>query len=101
MTWSAANTYCTNQGASLATRLQLGGPQLTTGQYNVRGTVGSLWSEWGDVSTYTGSGFPSGGLTWTSEVGSSGHHYYVDLTTGNVSDFYDSSSLYVACRQGL
>ncbi|WP_432409875.1 inverse autotransporter beta domain-containing protein [Serratia marcescens] len=98
MTWSAANTYCTNQGASLATRLQLGGPH--TDQYNVRGTVGSLWSEWGDVSTYTGAGFP-GSFTWTSEVISSGYHYVVNLTTGIVYDGNDSISYYVACRQGL
>ncbi|WP_327279476.1 invasin domain 3-containing protein [Serratia marcescens] len=101
MTWSAANTYCTNQGASLATRLQLGGPQLTTYQYNVRGTVGSLWSEWGDVSTYTGSGFPSSSGTWTSEVFSSGLHYSVGVATGFVDYYPDSNSSYVACRQGL
>ncbi|MEN4170991.1 hypothetical protein P9A15_24980, partial [Serratia marcescens] len=101
MTWSAANTYCTNQGASLATRLQLGGPQMAVFQYNVRGTVGSLWSEWGDVSTYTGSGFASSRSTWTSEVYSSGSHYSVFLTTGDVFYNTDSFSGSVACRQGL
>ncbi|MEN4170986.1 Ig-like domain-containing protein, partial [Serratia marcescens] len=101
MTWSAANTYCTNQGASLATRLQLGGPQMTAGEYNVRGTVGSLWSEWGDVSTHTGSPLPSSSDAWTSEVYSSSSHYNIRLSTGRVR--YDSSSYhnYVACRQGL
>ncbi|HCR2979759.1 TPA: Ig-like domain-containing protein, partial [Serratia marcescens] len=103
VTWSAANTYCTNQGAALATRLQLGGPQMTAGQYNVRGTVDSLWSEWGNLSTYTGSGFPSSGYTWTSEVYSSGRHYTFSLPTGLVA--YNTSggsnSDYVACRQGL
>ncbi|MGP2819983.1 inverse autotransporter beta domain-containing protein [Serratia marcescens] len=101
MTWSAANTYCTNQGASLATRLQLGGPQMTVGQYNVRGTVGSLWSEWGNLSTYTGSGLPSSSFPWTSEVNSSGNHFIVYLTSGYVYYNFDSASGFVACRQGL
>ncbi|WP_454520621.1 Ig-like domain-containing protein, partial [Citrobacter koseri] len=101
MTWSAANTYCTNQGAALPTRLQLGGTQMTEGQYNARGTVDSLWSEWGDLTKYTGSGFPSSHYTWTSEVVSSGNRYFVSLTTGYVASGSDSYSSYVACRQGL
>ncbi|WP_273831078.1 Ig-like domain-containing protein, partial [Serratia bockelmannii] len=102
MTWSAANTYCTNQGAALATRLQLGGTQMTSGLYNVRGTVDSLWSEWGDLTKYTGSGFPSSNGPWTSEVYLSGsHHYIVRLTAGHVTNGSDSDSWYVACRQGL
>ncbi|TPW51359.1 invasin, partial [Serratia sp. SRS-8-S-2018] len=102
MAWSAANTYCTNQGATLATRLQLGGPQMAAGQYNTRGTTGSLWSEWGDLTKYTGSGVPGGSYAWTSEVYSSGSHYLVYLVTGHVGNGNgDSVSRFVACRQGL
>ncbi|MGQ5837821.1 YrIlm family inverse autotransporter adhesin, partial [Serratia sp. IR-2025] len=101
MTWANANTWCTNQGLSLPTRLELGGTATAVGTYNARGTVESLWSEWGDLTKYAGSGFPSSGYTWTSEVLSSGHDYSVTLPTGYVNGHRDSSSLYVACRQGL
>lgn len=48
-----------------------------------------------------GSGFPGSNNTWTSEVNSSGNHYNVNLTTGNVNNNNDSNSNYVACRQGV
>ncbi|MGP2591302.1 invasin domain 3-containing protein, partial [Serratia marcescens] len=101
LNWSAADAYCTSQGAALPGIAQLGGSQGISGLYNSRGEVGSLWSEWGNLPTYTGSGFPSSSTTWSSEAGSSGYHYNVNLTTGYVSFNLDSDSYRVACRQGL
>ncbi|MDX7274042.1 invasin domain 3-containing protein [Serratia marcescens] len=101
LNWSAADAYCTSQGAALPGIAQLGGSQGISGLYNSRGEVGSLWSEWGNLPTYTGSGFPSSNHTWASEAFSGGNHYNVYLTTGHVNNGPDSYGNYVACRQGL
>lgn len=58
-----------------------------------------MWSEWGDMSKYTGSGFY--GYYWMSEGDGRGRHYFVYQYHGAVNYNFDSTSNYVACRQGL
>ena len=72
--------------------------ELTKGE-GIR-AVGSLWSEWGDMGNYPGSGFVSH-YYWTSEQNSVGYHYLVYLSYGYVYSYDDTSSVYVVCRQDL
>ena len=51
-TWSDAKAYCANKNTSLPTRLQLGGTAQQALEYNQRGTIGSLWSEWGNLRNF-------------------------------------------------
>ncbi|MFQ6283722.1 inverse autotransporter beta domain-containing protein [Yersinia enterocolitica] len=93
MVWSDAAAWCTSQTATQPTRVE-----LTQGQ-NTRG-VGSLGSEWGQMSNYSSSGFGNGGY-WTSEADGIGYHYVVFLNIGIVISGGDSFGDYVVCRQGL
>lgn len=99
LNWSDAAAYCTAQsGYSQPTVQQLNG----NGGYarGTRGTLGGLWSEWGKLSQYNGSGFISSHY-WSSEQKSSGRHYYVYLNNGYVFNINDSYTADVVCRQGL
>ncbi|MFK3915293.1 invasin, partial [Enterobacter cancerogenus] len=103
MSWSAAVAYCTKQsGYSLPTVRQLIGNSSYYGA--PRGTLGGLWSEWGDVLAYSLPGF-TGVNYWSSELRSSGHPYDVNLNNGYVvfdsNDYDDDDTGYVVCRQGL
>ncbi|CNH94607.1 Invasin [Yersinia intermedia] len=103
MTWSAASTWCTNQGMALPTRLQL----TNTSSYGSSGTrqAGSdaLWSEWGNMGNYSNAGFSISGQSyhWTSEAYDGSKHFSVFLFNGNVSNFSNTGGDFVACRQGL
>ena len=89
--WSDAATWCSTQNWDLPTRAE-----LTKGT-NIR-TVGALWSEWGDMSIYLGSGFNFS--SWTSEVAISPAYYIVYLNNGFVN-YYSASDIYVVCREGI
>lgn len=92
--WSEAGAYCTTQsGYSLATVQQLNGG-------GTRGALGGLWSEWGNLLVYGGTGF-SGYLYWSSEQKFSGFHNDVSLRYGLALSYDDSVPNYVVCRQGL
>ncbi|EMN1412633.1 hypothetical protein ROS59_004715, partial [Enterobacter cloacae] len=71
-TWPQARDYCSAQSGSysLATTQQLSGSAAGDDQSHyidgVRGTIGGLWSEWGEVNLYSGSGF-NRDYFWTSE----------------------------------
>lgn len=88
MTWSTANMTCTLPSRSELSR-----------QQKVR-DIGSLYSEWGDMSTYDGSGFV-GNRYWASEQSSGGTHYHVNLGNGVIYNYNGTNSHYVVCRQGL
>ncbi|MEX2954839.1 hypothetical protein AB4K01_26980, partial [Serratia fonticola] len=93
MPWSDASNWCTAQELAQPTR-----GDMTMGS-GVRG-LGSLFSEWGRMDNYSGSGF--GSYTyWTSDEISSRYHYYVQLGNGLASSSGDANGLYVVCRQGL
>ncbi|EBO8100957.1 inverse autotransporter beta domain-containing protein [Salmonella enterica] len=99
LTWSDANTYCSSQsGYSLPTVAQITLHTNYTAT-TARGT-GALWNEWGNLGSYRGAGF-SGGNSWSSEQKNSGRHYLLLQYTGHVYSYYDSSTYYVVCRQGL
>ncbi|EMR7683814.1 hypothetical protein WKA22_004001 [Yersinia enterocolitica] len=94
MNWNDASAWCTARGTTQPTRVQLIQGIGTRG-------IGSLWSEWGNMGNYTGSGFLSI-YYWTSVAGSIGHHDLVFLSSGSIAsniDSYDGG--YVVCRQGL
>ncbi|MFV8988368.1 hypothetical protein [Serratia fonticola] len=93
MPWSDASNWCTAQGLTLPR-----GGDMTKGM-NVRG-MGSLWSEWGRMVNYSGSGFISGNY-WTPEPSGSDSHNIVLLYSGIVSSSYDIDDNSVVCRQGL
>ncbi|TNL00855.1 hypothetical protein CYD30_28515 [Kosakonia cowanii] len=105
MNWSAADAYCTSQsGYSLPTVAQMsnGGPE---GEGQSRAANAGLWSEWGTLSSYSGSGFVND-IYWSSDpdytlskynVG----HYYARLDNGIVTSSYDWDTYSTVCRQGL
>ncbi|WP_447870675.1 hypothetical protein [Serratia fonticola] len=93
MPWSDASNWCTAQGLTQPTR-----GDMSMGSA-VRG-LGSLFSEWGSMGNYSGSGFVND-FYWTSELSSSDNRHLVLLSNGVVGSDYDTSAYYVACRQGL
>ncbi|MCS3490721.1 Ig-like domain-containing protein [Enterobacter sp. SLBN-59] len=93
MNWGTADEYCSFRGG-LPTVADLTSVGSTRG-------VGSLWAEWGRLDTaYSGSGF-LGSLYWTSADNGAGYYYYVNLGNGGVGYSYDTSGIYVVCRQDL
>ncbi|VEN40723.1 unnamed protein product [Callosobruchus maculatus] len=97
MNWSDAAAYCSAQtGYSQPTVQQLNGN--ADHAIGTRGTLGGLWSEWGELSKYSGAGF-SGNFYWSSEQQSSGLHYIVYLSDGLVLSYYDSHTNYVDAGQ--
>ncbi|MEX2954064.1 hypothetical protein AB4K01_23000, partial [Serratia fonticola] len=93
MPWSDASNWCTAQELAQPTRhdMTMGG--------NVRG-LGSLFSEWGRMGNYSGSGFVTD-YYWTSEQDGSGLPYAVYLDSGGVISVSVISDISVVCRQGL
>ncbi|HGY4723565.1 TPA: Ig-like domain-containing protein, partial [Citrobacter amalonaticus] len=101
MTWTNTSNYCSTRGG-LATRQQLVGAAVEAGTYVSRGTVGGLWSEWGNLSKYGGSGFVASNY-WSSDpfLILTGNHYMADLGYGSVTYAPDGFNFYMVCRQGL
>ena len=97
LNWSGANSWAQQQGGVLPTVQQVNGS--TTHGNGVRGTVGGLWSEWGDLTRYS-SDFGSKAC-WASEAAGSGNHYGVNLSNGYLAGGNDINIGYVVCRQGL
>ncbi|MBL5829438.1 hypothetical protein JBO46_25395, partial [Serratia fonticola] len=93
MPWSDASNWCAAQGLTQPTRgdMTMGG--------NIR-RMDSLFSEWGRMDNYSGSGFVYN-YYGTSEQNSSDYHYYVHLGNGVVNSYNDTYLSYVVCRQGL
>ncbi|VEN50813.1 unnamed protein product [Callosobruchus maculatus] len=98
MTWPAANTYCSSQGYSLPTVQQLTGDSGYVG--GDHGTLGGLWSEWGNLSSYSSAGFSSYSA-WSSEQKSSSYYYDVSTGYGIVGVGEISQVDHVVCRKGL
>lgn len=104
LNWSDANTYCSSQsGYSLPTVVQLTNNTWRGSGSNDQGRAANsgLWSEWGDLTSYSGAGFSGHYSFWSSEQKSSGSHYIVVLNNGNVYSFNDSIKFNVVCRQDL
>ncbi|MCK8148097.1 inverse autotransporter beta domain-containing protein [Citrobacter sedlakii] len=99
LNWSDAAVYCSAQsGYSLATVQQLNGSSRYSA--GTRGTLGGLWSEWGNLLNYDSMGF-TGDNIWSSELKSSNNHYIVGMRNGSTSYYSDSSNFRMICRQGL
>ncbi|MDA8486873.1 hypothetical protein NNO07_27770, partial [Pseudomonas resinovorans] len=96
-----ATATCSQTGSVLATVNQLNGASHGTSKYGngVRGTIGSLWSEWGSLMTYPSSGAISNMMYWTSEMYNSSSTYTVFLDSGS----YNITNINIApvCRQSL
>ncbi|MHA0951366.1 hypothetical protein ACR9HI_09590, partial [Enterobacter ludwigii] len=61
MKFNEANAYCAGKGYVMPSVAQLNGNTTINpgSQTNgVRGGIGGLWSEWGDLNRYTGADFP-------------------------------------------
>ncbi|MGS0636981.1 inverse autotransporter beta domain-containing protein, partial [Citrobacter sp. VF227] len=104
--WSDANMYCSSQsGYSLPTIVQLTNDTWrkssgAKGQDQTRAANAGLWSEWGNLTSYSGAGF-SGTSYWSSEQSSSDYNYYVFLNVGVVYHDVNTIMIYSVCRQGL
>ena len=85
---TAAKNYCVNQSAILPAE-----KELSLG-YNKRG-IGSLWSEWGNMGNYPGSGFISPDGYWNSD-GS-----VVRLDVGNSLSSSSTDPSYVSCIKDI
>ncbi|TBL58037.1 hypothetical protein [Hafnia paralvei] len=100
LSWSDAAAYCSAQsGYSQATVQQLNGNSSHAD--GTRGTLGGLWSEWGDLSKYSGAGFFGTTYGWSSEQRSSDNHYGVYPINGNIGGGVDNLTHNVVCRKGL
>ncbi|SCC69754.1 Ig-like domain-containing protein, partial [Kosakonia oryziphila] len=99
LNWNDANTYCSSRGG-LGTALDL--TNVTSGTGSRAGNSGALWSEWGALSSYSGSGFISD-YNWTSEFDSagSGNNKMVRSDTGSIVYGAPTVPRSVVCRQGL
>ncbi|TNL02466.1 invasin [Kosakonia cowanii] len=105
MNWSDADAYCSRSGRSLPTVQQLNGS--TSHSDGTRGIIGALWSEWGNLSSYSGAGFDDlYSFAWSSEWGENkregrGNYYYINWVFGNIVNHNATSLNYVVCRQRL
>ncbi|MFI0489662.1 MAG: Ig-like domain-containing protein, partial [Yersinia sp. (in: enterobacteria)] len=94
----SASSFCSTPGVSQPNRLQL--TNVLTGGGTRQGGNDGLWSEWGDMGNYSGSGFVSRNYL-TSEPNGTGFHFGVRLSLGSVFSNDDSVEAFVVCREGL
>ncbi|EFU5825523.1 hypothetical protein GL658_00425 [Shigella sonnei] len=96
--WSDAEAFCNQSGSgyNLPTVAQVTNADKERG--NPTRAVGNLWSEWGDLTTYSSSGFGIR-IYLTSERQESGVPYVVSSKTGYISKAY--SNPYMMCRKSL
>lgn len=94
MNWSNASNWCSTRGLNSPTRAD-----LTQGR-GIRG-MGSLWSEWGNMYSYSSAGFVSSDFYWTSEFTPDNKLYDVNLSAGYSTSAAQDASIYVVCQQGL
>ncbi|RXJ08876.1 Ig-like domain-containing protein, partial [Lelliottia nimipressuralis] len=96
MLWGDAYNYCSSIAATTLPERR----QLSNG-LDVRGVLGSLWSEWGDVLAYhQESGFAVGSF-WAMETKGDYQHWNASLQTGNIGGADNDDVRYVACVQTL
>ena len=89
LSWADANSSCASQPAgsySLSTVQQLNG-SASQGS-GTRGTLGGLWSEWGNISNYNSV---SNNITdsWSSGQAGVGSHYSVHMFDGKIGPAND------------
>ncbi|TNL00637.1 invasin, partial [Kosakonia cowanii] len=108
MKWTDADAYCRRSGLSLPTVAQMTNNtwrQLSDDFTPQKRAIGSLWSEWGDLTKYSGAGFSKHSWYawyWSSEQVKIGYDHYVVYLDSGSPDTYDYSWwLYQVCRQGF
>jgi adhesin/invasin len=74
MNWSNSSDWCSNHPNQVLTQPERNNLTLGT---NLRG-MGSLWSEWGRMAAYLGSGFNTSNY-WTADVSNVNSHFRVSL----------------------
>ncbi|EBV5419051.1 invasin [Salmonella enterica subsp. enterica serovar Saintpaul] len=105
-TFSDAESYCASQSGysqPMVSQLTNDSWRDNSGSHTQTRTIGSLWSEWGDVSNYSNSGIASPDETyWSGELRSNtGIHYYPNLNTGdNLGNAPDVSAAAI-CQKTL
>lgn len=100
MDLSTASSWCSAQGQVLPKILELTNAKEPM-ESGVRGTLGSLYPEWGAISAYTTSGF-SDDVHWTSEQFPTDlGHFGVMLGSGYLDVGFVDTPVYVVCRQSL
>ncbi|KLP69214.1 inverse autotransporter beta domain-containing protein [Enterobacter hormaechei] len=90
--WGDANSFCnSNSGYNLA--------DVSIVSTKSRET-GALWSEWGNLSNYSGGTIPAANL-WTSSLAVSDLYYYVTSTIGGVYSGSTSNKFTAICNNNL
>jgi adhesin/invasin len=91
MNWNDASIWCSNQGLTqpVVNNLTLG--------TDVRG-MGSLWSEWGRMAAYPGSGFVTSNY-WTADVSNLNSYFRVSLGNGSFAGNLNTNTILVVCSQ--
>ena len=79
MNWADASAFCTDNRLKQPGHLQL--VNKTNAQATRQAGNNVLWSEWGVMGYYTGSGFNNNSY-WASDVSDTGSHYSVNLRIG-------------------
>lgn len=99
MNWSDTQTWVMQSPENaLATVQEING----SSDYGngIRGVVGSVWSEWGNMLAYTNSGFVPGGY-WSSEKSTDGYHYFIFLDRGECRSVIDEGLCHTLCYRRI
>ena len=92
MNWSDTSDLVAQMaGYSLATVQDINGSSNYSA--GIRGVIGSVWAEWGNMPRYDNSSFVPGGY-WSSEKGNEGSHYFVNLDGGECAEVIDNAKSY-------
>ncbi|EOP1617156.1 invasin domain 3-containing protein, partial [Escherichia coli] len=95
--WSDAEAFCTQSGYNLPTVAQVTNARKKNGEHGTR-AVGNLWSEWGDLTKYSSSGFETR-IYLTSDRQDNGVPYTVTSTSGSIATEFVEP--YMMCRKSL
>ncbi|MGJ3438344.1 hypothetical protein AAZT04_25930, partial [Serratia sp. Je.1.23.a] len=97
--WDNAKAYCSGlSGYGLPTVQQLNGN--SNHNNGTRGVLGGLWSEWGNLSQYSNSGFPLN-YYWMSDAADNGSHYVVEIGLGTIDTNPDTIPNNIVCQTGV
>ncbi|WP_407182341.1 inverse autotransporter beta domain-containing protein [Citrobacter europaeus] len=95
-------SFCGSNFSKVPTIQQLNGSERSDGK---RGTLGGLWSEWGNLTAFNGSGFVSTNpITdytgyWTSQYAAA--TYIVSLSNGKLGTIIGNFSEFMVCRKSM
>ncbi len=90
-----ASKYCSSKGYIVPTAGQLTGSVSSDG---TRGTLGGLWSEWGNILAFDAD-FPN--HSWTATIPQAGYYSAVNLFNGVLEQLSSASSTQAVCQRDL